>query len=155
MGKEKILVSACLLGIPCRYDGRDNKIESLNLLQQQFDLIPICPEQLGGLSTPRCPCEIQGNKVMSKEGKDCTREFQKGAEKSLKLAKQWNIKTALLKAKSPSCGFGQIYDGSFSKKLITGNGLTAALLEKEGIQIFCETELDKFLKKLYNELTIE
>lgn len=155
MEKEKILVSACLLGIPCRYDGRDNKMESLNLLQQQFDLIPICPEQLGGLSTPRCPCEIQGNKVMSKEGKDCTREFQKGAEKSLKLAKQWNIKTALLKAKSPSCGFGQIYDGSFSKKLITGNGLTAALLEKEGIQIFCETELDKFLKKLYNELTIE
>ena len=152
MEKEKILVSACLLGIPCRYDGRDNKIESLNLLQQQFDLIPICPEQLGGLSTPRCPCEIQGNKVMSKEGKDCTREFQKGAEKSLKLAKQWNIKTALLKAKSPSCGFGQIYDGSFSKKLITGNGLTAALLEKEGIQIFCETELDKFLKKLYNEI---
>lgn len=89
---------------------------------------------------------------MSKEGKDCTREFQEGAEKSLKLAKQWNIKTALLKAKSPSCGFGQIYDGSFSKKLITGNGLTAALLEKEGIRIFCETELDKFLKKLYNEI---
>lgn len=128
------------------------KIESLNLLQQQFDFVPICPEQLGGLSTPRCPCEIQGNKVMSKEGKDCTREFQEGAEKSLKLAKQWNIKTALLKAKSPSCGFGQIYDGSFSKKLITGNGLTAALLEKEGIRIFCETELDKFLKKLYNEI---
>ncbi|AYV94598.1 DUF523 domain-containing protein [Fusobacterium necrophorum] len=152
MGKEKILISACLLGIPCRYDGRDNKIESLNLLQQQFDFVPICPEQLGGLSTPRCPCEIQGNKVMSKEGKDCTREFQEGAEKSLKLAKQWNIKTALLKAKSPSCGFGQIYDGSFSKKLITGNGLTAALLEKEGIRIFCETELDKFLKKLYNEI---
>ncbi|AVQ20925.1 PF04463 family protein [Fusobacterium necrophorum subsp. funduliforme ATCC 51357] len=152
MEKEKILISACLLGIPCRYDGRDNKIESLNLLQQQFDFVPICPEQLGGLSTPRCPCEIQGNKVMSKEGKDCTREFQEGAEKSLKLAKQWNIKTALLKAKSPSCGFGQIYDGSFSKKLITGNGLTAALLEKEGIRIFCETELDKFLKKLYNEI---
>ncbi|CAL7871045.1 hypothetical protein A2U10_03410 [Fusobacterium necrophorum subsp. funduliforme] len=152
MGKEKILISACLLGIPCRYDGRDNKIESLNLLQQQFDFVPICPEQLGGLSTPRCPCEIQGNKVMSKEGKDYTREFQEGAEKSLKLAKQWNIKTALLKAKSPSCGFGQIYDGSFSKKLITGNGLTAALLEKEGIRIFCETELDKFLKKLYNEI---
>ncbi|EYD69907.1 hypothetical protein FNF_01679 [Fusobacterium necrophorum subsp. funduliforme B35] len=152
MKKEKILISACLLGIPCRYDGRDNKIESLNLLQQQFDFVPICPEQLGGLSTPRCPCEIQGNKVMSKEGKDCTREFQEGAEKSLKLAKQWNIKTALLKAKSPSCGFGQIYDGSFSKKLITGNGLTAALLEKEGIRIFCETELDKFLKKLYNEI---
>ena len=141
-----------MLGIPCRYDGRDNKIESLNLLQQQFDFVPICPEQLGGLSTPRCPCEIQGNKVMSKEGKDYTREFQEGAEKSLKLAKQWNIKTALLKAKSPSCGFGQIYDGSFSKKLITGNGLTAALLEKEGIRIFCETELDKFLKKLYNEI---
>ncbi|KYM44858.1 DUF523 domain-containing protein [Fusobacterium necrophorum] len=152
MEKEKILISACLLGIPCRYDGRDNKIESLNLLQQQFDFVPICPEQLGGLSTPRCPCEIQGNKVMSKEGKDYTREFQEGAEKSLKLAKQWNIKTALLKAKSPSCGFGQIYDGSFSKKLITGNGLTAALLEKEGIRIFCETELDKFLKKLYNEI---
>lgn len=152
MEKEKILISACLLGIPCRYDGRDNKIESLNLLQQQFDFVPICPEQLGGLSTPRCPCEIQGNKVMSKEGKDCTREFQEGAKKSLKLAKQWNIKTALLKAKSPSCGFGQIYDGSFSKKLITGNGLTAALLEKEGIRIFCETELDKFLKKLYNEI---
>ncbi|WP_027131824.1 DUF523 domain-containing protein [Fusobacterium necrophorum] len=152
MEKEKILISACLLGIPCRYDGRDNKIESLNLLQQQFDFVPICPEQLGGLSTPRCPCEIQENKVMSKEGKDCTREFQEGAEKSLKLAKQWNIKTALLKAKSPSCGFGQIYDGSFSKKLITGNGLTAALLEKEGIRIFCETELDKFLKKLYNEI---
>lgn len=152
MEKEKILISACLLGIPCRYDGRDNKIESLNLLQQQFDFVPICPEQLGGLSTPRCPCEIQGNKVMSKEGKDYTREFQEGAEKSLKLAKQWNIKTALLKAKSPSCGFGQIYDGSFSKKLITGNGFTAALLEKEGIRIFCETELDKFLKKLYNEI---
>lgn len=152
MEKEKILISACLLGIPCRYDGRDNKIESLNLLQQQFDFVPICPEQFGGLSTPRCSCEIQGNKVMSKEGKDYTREFQEGAEKSLKLAKQWNIKTALLKAKSPSCGFGQIYDGSFSKKLITGNGLTAALLEKEGIRIFCETELDKFLKKLYNEI---
>ncbi|HEY4533717.1 MAG TPA: DUF523 domain-containing protein [Fusobacterium sp.] len=155
MLKEKILISACLLGIPCRYDGRDNKIKNLTLLQEQFELIPVCPEQLGGLSTPRCPCEIQKNKVISREGKDYTREFQKGAEESLKLAKQWNIKTALLKAKSPSCGFGQIYDGSFSRKLITGNGLTAALLEKEGIQIFSETELDKFFKKLYNELTIK
>src|SRR3712207_2196911 len=119
MLKEKILISACLLGIPCRYDGRDNKIKNLTLLQEQFELIPVCPEQLGGLSTPRCPCEIQKNKVISREGKDYTREFQKGAEESLKLAKQWNIKTALLKAKSPSCGFGQIYDGSFSRKLIT------------------------------------
>src|SRR3712207_6633952 len=88
MLKEKILISACLLGIPCRYDGRDNKIKNLTLLQEQFELIPVCPEQLGGLSTPRCPCEIQKNKVISREGKDYTREFQKGAEESLKLAKQ-------------------------------------------------------------------
>lgn len=81
MSKEKILISACLLGIPCRYDGKDNKIEKLSSLQEYYDFVPVCPEQLGGLSTPRCPCEIQGNKVISKEGKDCSEEFQKGERK--------------------------------------------------------------------------
>lgn len=155
MSKEKILISACLLGIPCRYDGKDNKIEKLSSLQEYYDFVPVCPEQLGGLSTPRCPCEIKGNKVISKEGKDCSKEFQKGAEESLKLIKKWKIQKAILKAKSPSCGYGFIYDGSFTRKLIKGNGYTANLLEKEGVSIFCETELDKIFKEVYNKLTIK
>lgn len=134
MNKIK-LCSACLMGINCRFDGK-NKInkEIIELAKEQI-LIPFCPEQLGGLSTPRESAEIIGNKVITKSGKDITNEFNRGAEEALKIARLLDIKEAFLKQKSPACGFGEIYDGTFSGKIIKGNGITANLLKRNNIKI--------------------
>ena len=104
-------------------------------------LIPVCPEQLGGLPTPRIPCERQGQRVVSKTGTDTTQQYQRGAQEALRLAKLFGCKAALMKERSPSCGCGQIYDGSFSKTLVGGDGVTAELLKQHGIAVFGESRI--------------
>ena len=138
-----ILISGCLLGLKCRYDGKEKKLPEIEKLIEIYNLIPVCPEQLGGLPTPRIPAERVNNKVVNQAGVDVTKEYQLGAEEALKVAKLYNCKKAILKEKSPSCGCGKIYDGTFSKNLIVGNGVTADLLLKNGIEIFGESEIDK------------
>ena len=136
-----IIVSACLAGIKCRYDGNDNSNEKVIEMIKQRIAIPVCPEQLGGLPTPRVPVEILDSCVCSKEGMDVTKQFTKGAEETLKIAKMLQCKKAILKQRSPSCGFGLIYDGSHTGRVIEGNGVTAELLFKNGIKILTEEEL--------------
>ena len=138
-----ILISGCLLGLKCRYDAKEKKLPEIEKLIEVYNLIPVCPEQLGGLPTPRIPAERVNNKVVNQAGVDVTKEYQLGAEEALKIAKLYNCKKAILKEKSPSCGCGKIYDGTFSKNLIVGNGITADLLLKNGIEIFGESEIDK------------
>ncbi|MEG0005408.1 MAG: DUF523 domain-containing protein, partial [Clostridium sp.] len=134
-----IIVSSCLAGINCRYSGDSCPSQMVIDLVNSGKAIPLCPEVLGGLNTPRIPCEIIKNKdivkVINKNGEDKTLEFKLGAEKTLEIAKILGAKKAILKAKSPSCGCGLIYDGTFSGNLIKGKGLTAELLLKNGIEI--------------------
>lgn len=147
---SKIIVSACLLGCECRYDGKKKPNEYVIALAKSHTLIPICPEQMGGLPTPRIPSEICGDKVINSEGKDVTNEYQKGAQMALNIAKLNGAKIAILKAKSPSCGKGFVYDGTFSRQLIEGNGVTVDLFLQNGINIYTENELDA-LKKTISE----
>lgn len=142
------LVSSCLAGIRCRYDGKCSENEHIIEMVKQGKAIPVCPEVLAGLPIPRPCCEIasldgDNIKVISKEGKDVTKEFLTGAEKALEIAKIVGVKKAILKSKSPSCGCGQIYDGTFSGKLIPGNGLTADLLIKNGIEVLTENDMER------------
>lgn len=138
---EKILLSACLLGKSCRYDGHDNYCKDIELLKKHFEIIIICPEVDGGLPTPRYPCEIKGTKVINNQGEDVTSFFIKGADHALAIAQQYGIKKAVLKEKSPSCGHFQIYDGNFQKILINGQGVTAKLLMENGITVYNENEI--------------
>lgn len=138
-----ILISGCLLGLKCRYDAKEKKLPEIEKLIEVYNLIPVCPEQLGGLPTPRIPAERVNNKVVNQARVDVTKEYQIGAEEALKIAKLYNCKKAILKEKSPSCGCGKIYDGTFSRNLIVGNGVTADLLLKNGIEVFGESEIDK------------
>ena len=135
-----ILVSACLLGTPCRYDGAGKADMRVLALAKKRLLIPVCPEQLGGLPTPRPPAERVGERIVTSSGADVTVSFLRGAEETLRLAQFFGCKTAILKARSPSCGFGQIYDGTFSGTLVSGSGVTAALLRQNGIAIYAEED---------------
>ncbi len=135
------LCSACLLGVKCRYNGESALNRKVVALLRSEVLIPVCPEQLGGLPTPREPAEIVGNKVFTISGKDVTKNFIRGARETLKIAKLFNISEAILKQGSPSCGFGRVYDGTFSGKTRKGEGITAALLQKHGIKIVTEEDL--------------
>lgn len=136
------IVSACLAGIKCRYDGRCNRDDFVYRLVEEGKAIPLCPEVLGGLPIPRVPCEIvfDGDikRVINKEGEDVTGNFVEGAKRTLYIAKVVGAKAAILKSKSPSCGCGQIYDGTFTGKLIEGNGITCELLNDNGIEIYTE-----------------
>ena len=134
----KIIVSACLLGDNVKYDGTNNKNNELINFLKDYEVIKVCPECLGGLSIPRSPSEIKDDKVISKEGINVTNEFILGANKTLKIAKENNIKIAILKKNSPSCGSGMVYDGTFSHKLIDGDGITAKLLKENNIMVFNE-----------------
>jgi uncharacterized protein YbbK (DUF523 family) len=136
-----IIVSACLAGLHCRYDGGEKSNDEVIRLVAEGKAIPVCPEQLGGLSTPRLPCEIVNGKVMRKDGMDVTAEFERGAHDALTLAKLAGAKSAILKAKSPSCGSGHIYDGSFSGSVIPGDGVFAALCRQNGISLQTEEDL--------------
>ena len=135
MNKEKILVSACLLGVNCKYNGGNNAYNEIDEFLKDYEIIPICPEIMGGLSTPRCPAEKVGDKVITKDGVDVTKQYIKGANECLFLAKKYNVKKALLKLKSPSCGYEQVYDGTFTHTLINKNGITAELFINNGIEI--------------------
>lgn len=146
MDKEKLLISACLLGEKCRYDGKDNKMDHLEFLFRAYEVIPICPEVEGGLSTPRIPAEIKGSQVINQVGEDVTAAFVEGARKTLEKAEKIGCKKALLKAKSPSCGLGEIYDGSFQGRLISGHGVTAKLLLNHGIDVYSEKNWKDLLK---------
>ena len=139
-----ILVSACLLGIPCRYKGDARPSEWVRALNDRHSLIPVCPEQLGGLATPRNPAEQQSGRVVNTQGEDVTVPFERGAQAALALARLNHVVCAVLKARSPSCGSGEIYDGSFSGRLIPGDGVSAALLKQNGIRVFTENEQDAF-----------
>lgn len=137
----KILVSSCLLGENCRYKGDNCKNEKVLALKGEHELIGVCPEVLGGLSTPRAPSERVGDKVISSEGKDVTENYRAGAEAALGIAKREKVDYCIFKAKSPSCGCGKIYDGTFSGKLVEGNGVTSELFLKNGFSIKTEESL--------------
>lgn len=139
---KKLLVSACLLGCPCRYDGKSCKDERVLALRGLYEMIPICPEQLGGLTTPRNPSERRGGGVFMNDGANVTAQYKKGAENALYLAQTLGAEKALLKAKSPSCGKGLIYDGTFTGGKIAGNGVTAELFIRNGLQVYTEDETD-------------
>jgi len=140
--KDIKLMSACLLGVKCRWDAKSKPCKKAIELFNKEHVIPVCPEQLGGLSTPRIPQEIQkDDRIINKEGKDVTENFKRGAEETLKLAKIVNAKEFVGKSKSPSCGFRKTYDGTFSGNLIKGNGITSDLLHKNGIKIITEEDL--------------
>ena len=141
--KQKILVSACLLGTPCRYDGKSKPCKEIISLGEKFDLIPVCPEVLGGLPTPRLPAERNGDSVIRNDGSDVTMEYCKGAQITLEIAKNQGINLAILKSNSPSCSNSKIYDGTYSGRLISGKGITAELLLKNGIFVLNEQELNK------------
>ena len=138
----KILVSSCLLGCNCRYKGDNCLNERIISLAKNNAIIPVCPEQAGGLSTPRDPSERVGDKVISSAGRDVTYEYLKGAETALAFAKLNNVDLCILKAKSPSCGKGLIYDGTFTGNKIPGNGTTVELLKRHGFTVFTEDEID-------------
>lgn len=132
---KKIIVSACMAGINCKYDGLNNKSHKIMKLLDDDKIVLICPEELGGMSTPRIASEIVNDKVLSKNGVDVTNEFNKGAIEALKIAKSVNADTAILQQRSPSCGSMQIYDGSFTDKLVVGKGITTRLFEENGIKV--------------------
>lgn len=142
MKKEKILVSACFLHEGYKYSGGANINQKIIELAEKYEFILICPEVFGGLPTPRPASEIVGDKVLSIKGKDVTINFTRGANKALELAKTNGCSKAILKSKSPSCGKGFIYDGSFSHKIIEGNGIAAKLLIENGITVYTEDELE-------------
>lgn len=137
------IVSACLCGENCRYDGKSTLSESIKKLVDEEKAIMVCPEVDGGLPIPRHPCEIRNIKVVNSHNEDKTEEFILGAKKVLAIAKKHNIKKAILKEKSPSCGSSFIYDGTFSKKLIKGQGITTELLRENGIEVISDEEFDK------------
>lgn len=143
---NNILVSSCLLGKNCKYNGGNNNCEDIKKLSSKYNLIEICPEVMGGLPTPRYPSEIINDKVINKIGEDVTEKFILGAKLSLDLTKQYNVKYAILKENSPSCGYGCIYDGTFSGNKIKGNGITADLLYKNGVVILNEKNFYELLK---------
>lgn len=142
----KILVSACLLGEPCRYDGKSKPCEAVLKLGESHTLIPICPEVMGGLPTPRIPSERQKDgAVMNQKGMDVTQAYQKGAAAVFAVAQENGCSVAILKERSPACGNGKIYDGTFSKTLIDGNGVCTELLLKNGIHVIGESHLDALI----------
>lgn len=152
-------MSACLLGQPVRYDGRSSgHPDLLQLWQQQGRVVPLCPELAGGLPTPRPPAEIPGGqggavldgeaRVVTVQGEDVSAEFLAGARLALELVRRHGIRVAVLKSGSPSCGNRQVYDGTFSGCKIDGEGVTSALLRREGVQVFSELELETAARAL-------
>ena len=142
-----IIVSECLLGINCKYNAGNNACKPLIEFAKNRGVIPVCPEQLGGLPTPRIPAEIINNKVRNKNGEDVTENFKKGAEEALKIVDLVKPELIILKAKSPSCGYQKIYDGSFTGKIIDGNGVFAKMLIDRNYKIITE-ENKEMLQKL-------
>ena len=143
--KEKLLVSACLLGENCKYSGGNNYTPAVEALREKFDVIPVCPEQLGGLPTPRTPSERAGARVLARGGADVTEAFRRGAEKTLEIARAGGAVRAVFQARSPSCGSERVYDGTFSGTLVPGRGVTVELLEKNGIRVYSVDRIEALL----------
>jgi len=135
---ETLLISACLVGYNCKYNGGNNALppEVLSALRERYRLIPVCPEAAGGLPTPRVPSERRGGRVVTRDGRDVTAAFRRGAEIAGKLAERTGARLALLKSGSPSCGSGTVYDGSFTGTLTPGDGVTAEYLKNKNLTIF-------------------
>ena len=144
--KEKLLISACLTGENCKYNGGNNYIAAAQQLEARYELIPVCPEQDGGLPTPRESSERLGDKVVSKSGTDVTAQFQRGAQHALETALKHGCTRALLKERSPSCGCGAIYDGSFTGTVVEGDGVTAQFLKAHGIVVYGESRIQELLR---------
>ena len=136
--KVEYVVSACLAGCKCRYDGKDNLCPKVKQLVEEGRAVTVCPEVMGGMTTPRIPSERKDGKVINSNGDDNTAYFVRGVEKSIEVVKEYNIKKAILKAKSPSCGNKYIYDGTFSKTLVEGKGMLAEKLIELGLEIYDE-----------------
>ena len=143
----RILISACLLGARCRYDGASKPQPWIAALAERHTLVPVCPEQLGGLPTPRPPAERRGDRVVTQEGGDVTVQYRRGAEEALALCRLLGCEAALLKERSPSCGRGEIYDGTFSGALAPGDGITAELLVARGVAVYGESRLRELLEE--------
>lgn len=137
---QNVLISACLLGVDCKYNGSNNKLDDkiIHSLKEKYNLIPVCPEIMGGMPTPRNPVEITDGKVFDYDGEGFTKEFEKGSEEVVKLAKLYDATIAILKENSPSCGSNYIYDGTFNHQKIKGMGIAAHKLSKENIKLFNE-----------------
>ena len=144
--KKKILISACLLGTPCRYDAKSVRRVDVEALSERYELIPICPEVDGGLPTPRTPSERLGDRVVMRDGTDVTENFLLGAEHAYAVALEHGCEIALLKERSPSCGKDVIYDGSFTSTLTKRMGVAAEYLSLRGIRVFGESDVGKLLK---------
>ena len=142
---EKILISACLVGDKVRYDGKSQYSPLVKELLEKYELVPFCPEVEGGLPTPRTPSEIYKGKVITKDGRDVTFQFESGADLAVNICLYLEIKKAILKDQSPSCGSTEIHDGKFTGKLIKGKGITATKLEQRGIKIYTEKDIEQLL----------
>lgn len=143
-----ILVSACLLGVECRYNGKGVLEPGMKELMKRHHLVPVCPEIMGGLATPRTPAEQRAGRVLTRDGKDVTEAYRRGARQVLGLARLYDCRVAVMKERSPSCGRGRIYDGTFSGTLTDGNGVCAELLASEGIAVYGESELEEMIRRL-------
>lgn len=141
-GRGPILVSACLLGIYCRYDGRCETDSRVLALAQEHVLIPVCPEQLGGLPTPRAAVELLDGRAVTRDGIDLSEAFARGVEQALRVASLTGARTAVLQPRSPSCGRGIIYDGTFSGTRVEGNGALAQALAERGVVLLVPDELE-------------
>ena len=143
--KEKLLISACLMGENCKYNGGNNFLPAVDALKEHYDLIPVCPERDGGLPTPRVPAERIGDRVITRDGADVTSQYVRGAENALQTAQQHGCAKALLKERSPSCGCDLIYDGTFTHTTVPGDGVAAQLLKENGVSVLGESFIDKLL----------
>lgn len=143
--KEKLLVSACLLGEKVRFDGKCHELKELDRLKEKYELIPMCPEVLGGLSVPRDPAEMHNGLVLTVNGKDVTANYERGARITLAYCLENGIRKAVLKARSPSCGKGQIYDGTYTKSLVEGHGVACRMLLENRIEVYTENEIGGLL----------
>ena len=147
--REPLLISACLLGVNCKYNGGNNALAAkiIAALEERYCLVPVCPERDGGLPTPRVPCERQGDRVLTRTGEDVTEAFRRGADLALEAAREKGCRRALLKERSPSCGSDRIYDGSFTGTMIPGDGVAAQTLKENGLAIIGETEVNSLLRE--------
>ena len=147
MEKEPMLISACFLGIDCKYSGGNNALGDKVIagLKEKYQLVPVCPESYGGLPSPRLPSERVGERVLAKDGADVTEQYKKGAAAALRLAKLFGCKIALMKERSPSCGHDSIYDGSFTGRVVPGDGVAAELLKQNGVTVYGESDVMRLI----------
>lgn len=151
MHRPRVLISACLLGVHCRYNGEGGALRGLQRLMERAELVPVCPEILGGLPTPRAPAERRGARVIARDGVDVTDAYARGARETELLARLYGARRAVLKERSPSCGAGEIYDGSFAHRRVAGDGVAAARLMQCGVRIYGESRVEELLKELEAE----